>query len=258
MKIKVALKSVVAGTFCMFAFSSPVKAEGNRYEFERFYHSEISASEAYRKMQRGRSILIDVRRLREHAAGHPRRSFNVPYPHIINNNDQSPETLYWEVYRIVKGKTHKNILTLCRTGARSVRAGNILANPAAYGIEGPAFTNVQNIWEGFVGRYKEPYIAPYDPESGQTPQEHEELDHKYLDLNNNGVLDEDVADVYEHSADSNPDKDGWRNYMALPWNTRISRRTAYLRDRSLYLPFIVGEEPEEEEEEEELEVEEPS
>ena len=230
--------------------TTPVTAEGNRYLLDRAYLSDISASEAYRKMQTREAILIDVRRLREHAAGHPGKAFNVPYPHIVNNGDQTAETLYDEVYRIVKGKMDTPIMTLCRTGFRSVLVGNILAAPSEFELPDgsrplndgrPAFTNVQNIWEGFVGRYKEPYIAALvdpDPETGplvlQDYIDDEILDHSFLDLNNNGMLDDDVADVYTTANDANPDKDGWRNYAALPWNTQISTSTAYLRDRRQY------------------------
>lgn len=225
------------GTGVMLSLVIPTQsfAEGNRYDFDRKYKSEISAVEAHKQQYRWRTVLIDVRRLREHASGHPKRAFNVPYPHIVNKGDQLPENLYWEVYRIVKGRVHSPVMTLCRTGARSVLAGNILADPAAYGIEGPAFTNVRNIWEGFVGRYKEPYVSPIQED--EDPAEHEAKDHQYLDLNNNGVLDDDVADVYSHTTDANPDKDGWRNFLGLSWNTKISRRTAYMRDTSLYLPY---------------------
>ena len=84
------------------------------------------------------------------------------------------------------------------------------------------FTNVRNIWEGFVGKYK---AADGTSDS-------------YLDLNNNGVLDDDVADVYSHTTDANPDKDGWRNYQQLPWNTKLHVNRVYLNDRSLYDQFV--------------------
>lgn len=248
---KYVIRSVLT-TAIIFSFATlttSTTAEGNRYELPRAYLSDISASEAYRKMQTRKAILIDVRRLREHAAGHPEKAFNVPYPHIINKGEQTAERLYDEVYRIVKGKIDTPIMTLCRTGFRSVLAGNILANPAEYTPDGgisyplndgrPSFTNVQNIWEGFVGQPKEPRIGPFDFDENPTPTlqqflDHDALDHSYLDLNNNGVIDSDVADVYMGTTDANPDKDGWRNYAALPWNTKISTSTAYLRDRNQY------------------------
>lgn len=243
MKVKKML-CAVAG-FVSLSLTGQLFAEGgtSRYNLDRYYHSEISAAEAYLEMMQNKSTLIDVRRLREYAAGHPERAYNVPYPHIVGspklpNGDpnpdylgQDPEAFYWEVYDIVKGKVDAPITTLCRTGARSVGAGNILADPDRYlttqGLE--PFTNVRNIWEGFVGQYKYAYaggnIAHDDPDTGA---------HFSLDLNNNGVMDTDEPDVYSHTADSNPDKDGWRNFQMLPWSTKIRKPLAYLQDRKLY------------------------
>ena len=202
--------------------SMNVYAEGSRYDLPRAYHSEISAAKAYLQMQKEEAVLIDVRRLREYAAGHPEKAFNVPFPHVVGSNDQDESVFYWAVYNIVGGKTDAAIMTLCRTGFRSVLAANILANPGAYGIDGPGFTNVRNIWEGFVGKYKE---ADGDPGN-------------YLDLNNNDVLDTDSSDVYAHTSDANPDKDGWRNYQELPWNTKLHVNRVYLNDRGQYDPYV--------------------
>lgn len=236
-----------------FSISSQVFAEGNRYEFERYYHSEISSAKAYldltkeqeRKHKRHRKhnkvVLIDVRRLREYAAGHPKNSFHVPFPHIVENNDQDPVKFYWEVYKTVKGRLDTQVMTLCRTGARSVLAGNILSNPSSIpGLESAEpFTNVRNIWEGFVGRYKEPNVNPFTGDSGNLNEvlDHEALHHSYLDLNNDDILNEDVADVYSQTSDANPDKDGWRNYQGLPWTTKLKNRYVYLNDVSLYAEF---------------------
>ena len=53
---------------------------------------------------------------------------------------------YWAVYDIVGGNTEMPITTLCRTGSRSVNAGNILADPEGNGVtDGIPFTNVRNI-----------------------------------------------------------------------------------------------------------------
>ena len=113
--------------------------DGNRYyDLPRAYQSEISVSEAYLAMEHSKDykhakgpkpVLIDVRTLREYASGHPEDAYNVPFPHIVTKNDQDPLKLYQEVYRIVKGRTDTPIMTLCRTGHRSVLAGNILADP---------------------------------------------------------------------------------------------------------------------------------
>ncbi|MES9992187.1 MAG: rhodanese-like domain-containing protein [Candidatus Thiodiazotropha sp.] len=215
-----------------------VYAEGNRYNLERDYHSEISAAQAFKELKlwshiakhkkQGKPVLIDVRSLEEYATGHPLGAHNIPYPRVCTDCDPQPEeTFYWEVYNTVHGDTDRLIMTLCRTGKRSVSGGNVLANPAKYGIDGPAFTNVRNIWEGFVGQYKYAY------ESGtiMLDTNHEPF---ALDLNNNGVMDSDSADVYEEQMDANPDKDGWRNFQQLPWTTKIRHRLAYMRDPDLY------------------------
>jgi rhodanese-related sulfurtransferase len=225
------------------AISSVTWAEGNRYNLERFYHSEISAAQAYLEMKgaghqrnhqgklhkgRAKAVLIDVRSMEEYAAGHPEKSYNIPYPRVCVGCDPQPEaTFYWEVYKTLKGDTESLIMTLCRTGSRSVKGGNILANPSAYGINGPAFTNVRNIWEGFVGQYKYAY-------DGGTIM----LDTKgvpfSLDLDNSGDMDADTADVYVEREDKNPDKDGWRNFQALPWTTKIHKKLAYQQSPWLY------------------------
>lgn len=229
------------GAVFALAFTTQVSAEGSRYDLPREYQSEISSAKAYLAMKKQEAMLIDVRRLREYAAGHPERAFNVPYPHKKDSNDQrgKEDEVYWAIYNIVGGKTDTPIMTLCRTGFRSVLVANILADPLNTRGEvhpsGPLkgqlispiigaepFTNVRNIWEGFVGKYK-----TVDETVGQ-----------YLDLNNNDVLDVDVADVYSHTKDANPDKDGWRNYQELPWNTKLHVNRVYLNDRSLYDAYV--------------------
>ena len=220
---KTRLKILIGACFAaLLASANSVFAEGSRYDLPRSYQSEISSAKAYLQMKREEAVLVDVRRLREYAAGHPEKAFNIPYPHVVGSNDQDISTFYWAVHALVGGKTDTPVMTLCRTGFRSVLAGNILADPAAYGIDGPAFTNVRNIWEGFVGRYKE---ANADPGN-------------YLDLNNNDVLDSDVADIFSHTTDANPDKDGWRNYQELPWGTRLHVNRVYMNDRSLYDAYV--------------------
>lgn len=218
------------------SFSGQTLAEGSRYDLPREYQSEISSAKAYLQMKKQEAILVDVRRLREYAAGHPERAFNVPYPHKIVSNDQKgkEDEVYWAIYNLVGGKTDTPIMTLCRTGFRSVLVANILADPLnTAGDEGrpvitgaTPFTNVRNIWEGFVGRYKEPFV------DGQTVPD------LFLDLNNNNALDVDVSDVYSHTTDANPDKDGWRNYQELPWDTKLHVNRVYLNDRSQYDPFV--------------------
>jgi hypothetical protein len=133
-------------------------------------------------------------------------------------------------YDIVRGDVGTPIMTLCRTGHRSVLAGNILADPASYGINGPAFTNVRNIWEGFVGQPKYAFKTGSDAlELGTNCPSGCKLD-----LNNDGVINSDTADVYTQTKDANPDKDGWRNFAGLPWTTHIQKPLAYERDPGYY------------------------
>lgn len=232
MMIKGNVKMLGLAAALSLTISGQSLAEGSRYDLPREYHSEISSAKAYLEMKKEEAVLVDVRRLREYAAGHPEKAFNVPYPHKVDSNDQKgkEDEVYWAIYNIVNGKTDTPIMTLCRTGFRSVLVANILADPqnAAGDPNRPVipdaipFTNVRNIWEGFVGRYK--------AVDGTADS--------FLDLNNNDVLDEDVADVYSHTKDANPDKDGWRNYQQLPWDTKLHVNRVYLNDRGQYDPFV--------------------
>jgi rhodanese-related sulfurtransferase len=177
------------------------------------------------------AVLVDVRTRREYAAGHPERSYNIPYPRIDTGYNQDPSVFYWEVYNNVNGNTDRPVLTLCRTGSRSIDAANILADPQNTANDprrvavpgGIPFTNVRNIWEGFVGRELYAFISGVpDPDIP-------------LDLNNDGFINQDTADVYAHTADANPDKDGWRNFQHLPWATHILKSRAYLQDKEQYV-----------------------
>ena len=232
MMIKGNVKMLGLAAALSLTISGQSLAEGSRYDLPREYHSEISSAKAYLEMKKEEAVLVDVRRLREYAAGHPEKAFNVPYPHKVDSNDQKgkEDEVYWAIYNIVNGKTDTPIMTLCRTGFRSVLVANILADPQNTSgdpnrpviPDAIPFTNVRNIWEGFVGRYK--------AVDGTADS--------FLDLNNNDVLDEDVADVYSHTKDANPDKDGWRNYQQLPWDTKLHVNRVYLNDRGLYDPFV--------------------
>jgi rhodanese-related sulfurtransferase len=240
MKVQNNFNAIGLAAVLALSFSGQSLAEGSRYDLPREYLSEISSAKAYLEMNKEEAVLVDVRRLREHAAGHPEKAFNVPYPHVVGSNDQDKGVAYWAVYNLVGGKVDTPVITLCRTGFRSVLFANILADPGAYGIDGPAFTNVRNIWEGFVGRYKEANVDPLDIKKPNKNDllAHEELHHKYLDLNNNDTLDVDVADVYDHTTDANPDKDGWRNYQELPWTTKLNVNRVYLQDISQYDDYV--------------------
>ena len=246
------LGAVIAVALSATAFAD-VPADGNRYfSLPRAYLSEISVSEAYLAMEHSKDfmhsrkeakpVLIDVRSLREYASGHPEDAYNVPYPNVSGMGGDAPQTaekLYWEVYDIVKGRMDTPIMTLCRTGHRSVLAGNILADPENNGLPGlKPFTNVRNIWEGFVGQPKYAFKTGTDQlqlelETDPVTQVQTIISYQ-LDLNNDGVINSDKADVHTQTKDANPDKDGWRNFAGLPWTTKIQKPLAYERDLSEY------------------------
>lgn len=230
------------------------EVDGNRYyELPRYYNSEISVSEAYLAMEHSKDfrhakgpkpVLIDVRSLREYASGHPDDAYNVPFPTVSGMGGdaaQTPQKLYDEVYRIVKGNLDTPIMTLCRTGHRSVNAGNILARPDLFDVVGQPFTNVRNIWQGFVGQPLYAFTSSnitlmtstYTTDSGDVLTVLNGGPFK-LDLNNDNWLNDDYADVYKETKDVNPDKDGWRNFAGLPWTTKIQKPLAYERDLSEY------------------------
>ncbi len=193
----------------------------NRYELPRNYHSEISAAEAYvnavaadddaddREQGSGnRPVIIDVRSIPEYVAGHPRGAYNIPYPFIIQNCStitadgacadagvKVPQTDADFIAAVEQAITDKDtpIYTLCRTGHRSVLAANLLT--------ADGYTQVRNIWEGFVGQTKVDFYL-----SGP------------LDLNHDGQI-------------TDADKDGWRYYQHLPY-------TKKLQPELLYQPYL--------------------
>lgn len=268
--MKVTSTAAAIGLMLSLSFAGQTAADGNRYDRDRVYHSDISAAESYFAMKNrkeykmnadvrstGKPVLIDVRSLEEFAAGHPEDSYNVPYPRVCSFcAPQDPVIFYWQVYDLVKGDTDRLIMTLCRTGSRSIDAGNILADPENLENDprrgsvpgGIPFTNVRNIWEGFVGQYKYAFdggsikyeqdedgnIILRDDVGNITTDPDGKPGFFPLDLNNNGDVDVDTADVFEEREDKNRDKDGWRNGQGLPWSTKIRRPQAYLQDPGLY------------------------
>ena len=219
----------------------PCEFNENRSGICGNYHSEISPAEAFvdTVVNRGkwsshskhdkwgkhsnRPVIIDVRSTSEYKAGHPKHSYNVPSPYIyqycnpqvdgidrkpdgacISGGDripQPPEDFASYVESIIPNK-NTPIYTLCRTGVRSVGAAEILTNAG--------YTNVRNIWEGFVGVY---LTAPF--------QDADQLDPTPLpvDLNHDGELTDE-------------DKNGWRNHQGLPYETRLLRKLIYKGDFS--------------------------
>lgn len=201
----------------------------NRSGLCGYYHSEISPARAFVETiaTRGqwtdpsqRPVIIDVRSTSEYKAGHPQGALNVPYPYIFQYCDvsgrsadgacvkaagqlnQDPEAFAAYVEAMVPDKSTP-IYTLCRTGVRSVGAANVLTDHG--------YTNVRNIWEGFVGIH---LTAPKKQADGTT---------KVLpvDLNHDGVLDDQ-------------DKNGWRYHQGLPFETRLLPELMYQPYAYLY------------------------
>ena len=207
-KIKAWLKGY---TILALITSFNVYAEGNRYDLPRNYHSEISAAKAYiltnhdkgnvEKSEFANAVIIDVRTVEEYAAGHPPKSYNIPFPHIQSRPNR-PDYIGQDPVQFINDvlaafpDSSTPILTLCRTGYRSVLAANLLADAG--------YINVRNIWQGFVGRTKV-------DTAGNT-----------LDLNNNGI-DGDAGD-----------NDGWSGYQELPFSTKLLPQLIYAPYEYLY------------------------
>jgi rhodanese-related sulfurtransferase len=205
---------------------------GNRYGLPQNYHSEISAAEAnvVTSHDRGNktgnefanSVIIDVRRVSEHVAGHPPKSYSIPFPHVegsasmpndstdyigydlsgnpdicfvdgcdddTNNDGTLNPADYVSYVESLFPDKDTPILTMCRTGYRSVQAANLLTDAG--------YTNVRNIWEGYVGQPKYAYAGG----SVKIPLEK-------LDLNHDNNFDDS-------------DKDGWAGFQGLPTTTKI-------------------------------------
>jgi len=220
---------------------------GNRYGLPQIYQSEISAAEANALTSHDRgnktgneyanAVIIDVRRVSEHVAGHPPGAYSVPFPHIDGspsepndstgyigydltgnplicytagcddgtNNDGTlnPEDFVAYVESLFPDKD-TYILTLCRTGYRSVQAANLLTDAG--------YKHVRNIWEGFVGNYK----YAYDDATGTVKVPLEQLD-----LNHDGKF-------------TDADKDGWSNFQGLPTTTKLNPQRIFKPYSYLY------------------------
>lgn len=226
----------IAALLSLFLSQSAfAEATGNRYNLPRDYKSEASAAEAYvltnveheykdrddddkhEEHDRQKTIIIDVRTVEEYVAGHPRKSHNIPFPHIqsrpnrANYIGQNPKAFY-DYVSAKFPDPDTPLLTLCRTGYRSVLAANILANPSAWvpeyaDLDMPRYTNVRNIWEGFVGNPK----MYTDIDGDDSP----------MDVNNDGAI-------------TDADRDGWSNYQGLPYSLKLKKKRLYLPYLDLY------------------------
>ena len=222
---------------------------GSRYNLPRMYHSEVSAAEAHLltsghrhwrlahwRRHREHSpapVILDVRTIKEHLQGHPPGAYSVPFPKVQGSPGDmdyigydvstDPENVGFGATRPERGTlleithfvdyvktlfpdTRTPILTLCKTGYRSVQAANALAQAG--------YTNVRNIWEGYVGKPKYAYNQRTGaPDEKLVP----------LDLDNDGLIDGDPDDL-----------DGWANYQRLPTTTRVRPQRIDLRFVHLY------------------------
>jgi rhodanese-related sulfurtransferase len=182
--------------------------DGNRYGKPRSYHSEISAASAYlqtlnnsrhshsyRHKKGGKALIIDVRTIEEYVGGHPPGAYSIPYPHVYNRQKDPDKGEYiaqtneafLDAVNAMDLPKDTLIITMCRTGSRSVAAGNLLA------AEG--YTNVRNMWQGFKGNLKQ------------------NTNGEVLDLDGNGVVD--GSDPYSG------DLDGWANFQGLPVSMKL-------------------------------------
>jgi rhodanese-related sulfurtransferase len=243
-RLKNSLALVVAALCAAPAFADE-DSPGNRYNLlPRLYNSEVSAAKAYLLTNHDRgnkskdpyanAVILDVRRISEHVAGHPPGAYSIPFPHIwgspacANDDGVTPcpgalqgsgyigydvsadeeigfgdETMndgaiwlqeFVEYVESVIRDKDTPILTLCATGYRSVQAANALVKYGGY-------TMVRNIWEGNNGQPKYAY-------AGNKVAEDDNGDPIPLDLNNDGVVDGN-------------DRDGWAYYQELPVSTKI-------------------------------------
>ena len=216
--IKSRIKNLITSCAALAITTSiNVYAEGNRYDLPRDYHSEISAASAYlstlghgkfRVKKPAKAIIIDVRTIEEYVGGHPPNAYSIPFPHIYNrqhNPDkgdyipQSPEDFVASVNALNLPKDAL-IITMCRTGYRSVGAGNHLAEAG--------YTNVRNMWEGFKGKLKQ-----------NTAGE---------DLDLDGIGDVDGDDPYSG------DLDGWANYQGLPVSFKLKQSKLHTPYMNMY------------------------
>lgn len=201
----------------------------NRSGLCGYYHSEISPARAFADTVATRGkwgspsqqpVILDVRSTPEYKAGHPEHAYNAPYPYIYQYCDASGRTVDGACKKSTSQIAQNNddfvnyvksfvpnpntpIYTLCRTGVRSVWAANILTDAG--------YTNVRNIWEGFVGIN---LTAPKVQADGGILV-------KPVDLNHDGKLTDE-------------DKNGWRNYQALPYDTRLLPPLIYKPMAELY------------------------
>jgi rhodanese-related sulfurtransferase len=197
--------------------------DGNRYsaDLQRDYKSEISASAAYLAVMNEGAVIIDVRTVEEYVGGHPPGAYSIPFPHVTNRQCSNPDSDCFDTY-IAQDPADfvaavdalgldddTQIITMCRTGFRSVLAGNLLADAD--------YTNVQNMWEGFKGKLKQNEGITIEDIRGKGEIDGEKFTFKGASVD---VLGEDLdLDGDGEVTGSDPyslDLDGWANFAGLP------------------------------------------
>ena len=111
---------------------------------------EVDPKQAYDILQNtGDAVLIDVRSTMEYQyVGHPSNAFHVPLkepPDWETRSDfvEKLETVLQQEFSDKQAFSDLPLLMLCRSGARSATAGEMLINNG--------YTNVYNVLEGFEG-----------------------------------------------------------------------------------------------------------
>jgi rhodanese-related sulfurtransferase len=253
----VASAATLFATFIPTARAADGDLGGNRYMYERFYAGDISAARAFLEavVKNGSWVnpadkltIVDVRDASEYRRGHPERAVHIPYPRVFQSCKSNPANPSDPVTRTEDGGTclfgsvpgssvsmsneqlfltfearfpdkSERVALLCRTGSRSARAANVLANPEKFvgpAYAGRGYKNVLNIWEGFVGQP----IAPIHVNTGRVMGLANDVTTvaldgggtafgfkaSALDLNNDGKL-------------TLKDNDGWRYHQGLPFDT---------------------------------------
>jgi len=162
----------------------------NYHNLPRAYLAEISPAAAYRALELKEAVLIDVRTPEEYEQGHVPESYNFPFPYVKVECESGPpcdvewtdaEALLFTLLTTFPDKDTM-IITMCHAGFRSVQAANALA---IYG----GYTNVHNLWTGYVGRQIE-------NEAGEA-----------IDVDNSGTVG-DIGDM-----------NGWAGFAGLPTST---------------------------------------
>lgn len=256
-----------AALACLAVVTAPVTSladegdlDGNRYLYERFYASEMSAAQAFLEtvVKQGRFtnradklVIVDVRDATEYKYGHPDGAYHVPFPRVYqecNNNPDdpddtvlrtedggsclygrvsqvtmSPEDFFLAVEALFPDKSQRLAL-LCRTGSRSVRGGNILSAPEVYlgpGYAGRGYSRVYNIWQGFVGQP----MAPVHASTGRVIGPEDDVITVNLDQGETAFgFQAYKLDLNSDGVVDINDNDGWRYHQGLPYDTRMLPR----------------------------------